>query len=71
MSKTCMQSVLGQRGKKQGRWIRRRLPHVVADATSSGYDTCSVCGAEVYVGQGHCSPQAMQRLLGSIARGER
>lgn len=65
-SKTCKQTYYSPRLKRKTTNYR---PHLV-DTTESGYDVCRNCGASVYVGQGHSSPQAFQRLEFEAARND-
>jgi hypothetical protein len=65
-TKTCMQP-LG------GRMVRREHEAPANDegGTRDGYSECIHCGQTVYVGQGYCSPQALQRLEAEASLADR
>lgn len=61
-TKTCMQF-----GKRR----EHEVPESDSDGTRDGYSQCIHCGATVYVGQGHCSPQSLQAQEGRAAQADR
>ena len=68
-TKTCMQRVIG----RDHRYRMARRPHDAGDdaaGTVSGYASCIHCGAAVYVGRGHMSPEAAQRREHDAARAD-
>jgi hypothetical protein len=71
MGKTCMQKTTD----RLCRPVTRRRPHEVPASdeggTADGYSRCIHCGVAVYVGQGYCSPQALQHLEHEMARNDR
>lgn len=71
-TKTCMQRVYSRR---LGRVINARRDHEVpsedAQGCSGGYSRCIHCGQSVYVGQGYCSPYALQVLEHEMARNDK